>query len=190
MTEHLFQGRSWHEEYERRIQAGVDLVDGLSEQDVLSEHIGLKLDEIAAKLRLDVPEIYPDRREGRRRTERVHANDYGRDIVIDRDFIDVSIPYSGDRSGFIFSPSRSPLGLRALVHHDKLIFSCDDDDNLDRNVDQFVQRVTEALTTLRTEVSQHEPHYVSAMRSRIERRRQQITERRDRDSKRSFPIKD
>jgi hypothetical protein len=145
--------------------------------------------ETIATLKFEVATLKPDQRRGKRRTERQKITDYGREIFVDVDFVEVSIPFVGWPKSLRLAPSYCKIvDTPAKITSNTVDVTFRDDQNLDRNVDVFIQIVSENLATLQRELTKLQPQMLQTAQIVANQRIQQIRERKERDKTRSFPI--
>ncbi|MHC1946492.1 hypothetical protein IF803_19090 [Bradyrhizobium sp. UFLA06-06] len=161
----------------------------LPEESLTSDKLAEELTKIA-HFQFDVAKLKPDERKGKRRTEKRKISDYGRDVTIDVDIIDVIIPFDGYPKSFQIAPSHcNVIDIPAMITHENgLRISLPDDQNLDRAVNFFIERVSGNLSTLEKELQNVGPRMLQSAQSAIHQRLQRIRERQERDKTRSFPI--
>ena len=149
-----------------------------------------RLQKIANQFRLDVAQLQPDQRKGKRRTE-VHSDiQYNRPVERKIDWIDVTIPFTGAAESFDIAPSSSNLmhGDRIIVNGNNLQVSFPDEDQLDQRVNEFIGRLSQNLDRLRAEADQMSNEMVALLRNVAENQRNALNTRKERDKTRSFPI--
>lgn len=161
----------------------------LTVEQLQSPDLADTLERIAA-LKLEVASLKPDQRRGRRRTEKRKITDYGREIFVDVDLIEVSIPFIGWPRSFRLAPSYCKIvdAPATITSNNTIEVTFPDDQNLDRSVDFFIQLVAENLTTLQRELGKLQPQMLQTAQLVANQRLQQIRERKERDKTRSFPI--
>jgi hypothetical protein len=161
----------------------------LTPQQLEGSDLSATLEKIA-KFEFNVASLKPDQRKGKRRTEKQRRTDYGREITVDVDIIDVMIPFDGWPQSFHLAPSSCRIiETPAAINNDSTIrISFRDDHNLEQNVSSFIQGVTQNLNTLRAELERVGPQMLQAAQLLANQRLEQIRERKARDKTRSFPI--
>lgn len=174
---------------EQKIAEAQSKADQLTPQDLEGPDLGEILQKIAT-FSFEVASLKPDLRKGKRRTERQKRTDYGRDIVVDVDFIDVKIPFDGWPKSFQLAPSsRRLIDTPATINSDATVeVSFPDDNNLEGNLNAFIEGVTQNLSNLRSELRRVPAEMLQAAQLVANRRLQQVRERKERDKTRSFPI--
>lgn len=169
--------------YEAKIHA-----EKLTDEQLEGPDLAQTLSQIA-KFKFDVAALKSDQRKGKRRTEKRKIAEYGREIMVDVDFIDVTIPFEGWPKSFYIAPSSCAIiGDSASLIDQAILVSFPDDQSLDRNVDIFIERVNQNLDTLKNELQRIEPQMLQRAQLIANERLQKIRERRSRDKGRSFPI--
>jgi hypothetical protein len=188
MLEYLFQ-EPLSALLEQKLREARAQGEQLTLQQLESPDLATTLQKIAT-FRFDTASLKPDQRRGKRRTEKQKRMDYGREIVVNVDFIDVSIPFEGAAKSFRLAPShRKIVDTPVTVTTNNMIqISVPDDQNLEQKVNFFIQTVTENLSTLEKELQRIEPQMLQAAQLAANQRLEQIRERRERDKTRSFPI--
>lgn len=161
----------------------------LTQEQLEGANLSTTLDAIA-KVKFEVAKLKPDERRGKRRTEKRNAIDYGRQVTVDLDMIDVTIPFEGWPKSFTLAPSSHVIiDTPAKITHERVILvSLPDDQNLDRNVDRFIQQVTQNLDSLARDLKNIEGQMLQVAQVVANQRIKQNRERRERDKTRSFPI--
>jgi hypothetical protein len=195
MTERKLFEQSFHAYLEKRIKEALAKVAALSEKDLADPSLSEKLDAIANDGWIVVATLRAAERKGKRRTEkRVDLGDEDEDglmIPVEREIkvIDVLIPVDGYPISLQLSPSSS-IGVseKARMVPGGLQVTFPDDDNLDRNVDDFISRVSQNLDRLRVEAEANRPIIRQRVGEAAKRRQDELAAQKDRDSKRSFPI--
>jgi len=188
MAEHLFSG-SYHEVRDNAIRQALDRVRSLTGRELLSPGLAGELDRIAANYRFNVATLRGDQRSGKRRVERRRKSDYGHTIEVEVPFIDVTIPYVGDPNSFEVAPSHSNIiEYRVVVQPGALLITFPDDQNLDRDVNDFLHRVGENLDRLREESENLQAQVRSQIGAFADTRVTEAKAQNERDKGRSFPI--
>jgi hypothetical protein len=188
MRDHLFKEPisifAQQKLYEARTRA-----EQLTQQQLEGADLSEMLAQIAT-FKFELANLKPDQRKGKRRSEKRKLMDYGREVIIDVDIIDVTIPFSGWPRSFHLAPSSCVIiDTPATVAKDNAIeVSFPDDQNLDRSVDVFVRAVTKNLDTLGSELQKIPPQMLQTAQVVANQRLQQIRDRIERDKNRSFPI--
>ncbi len=174
---------------EQKLSEARTRAEQLTAQQLEGPNLAEELEKIA-QFKFNLATLKPEQRKGKRRTEKNKQVDFGREVIVDVDFIDVTIPFEGWPKSFHLAPSScNIIDTPAAITKDNAIqISLLDDQNLDRNVDLFIQRVTENLNTLGKELQRIEPQMLQIAQVIAKQRRQQIRERKERDKNRSFPI--
>jgi hypothetical protein len=164
-------------------------VEQLTEAQLEAPGLGEILNSLS-RLEFNLAVLKPHQRKGKRRTEKRQINDYGRQIAVDFDIIDVTVPFDGWPQSFSLAPSSYTLIdiPITITSQPALQFSLPDDQNLDRDVDGLIQRISSNLNMLRSDMRGLETQRLQEAQLVANQRLKQIQERRDRDKKRSFPI--
>jgi hypothetical protein len=174
---------------EQRLGEAKTHAEQLTPQQLEASDIAETLQKIA-KFKFNLATLKPDQRKGKRRTEKRKVMDYGREVIVDVDLIDVEIPFEGwPKSLYLAPSSRTLIDIPTTITSNNTIkVSFPDDENLDRNVDFFIQNVTANLNTLEKELQRIEPQMLQVAQTIVTQRIEQIRERKNRDKGRSFPI--
>jgi hypothetical protein len=103
--------------------------------------------------------------------------------------MDVKIPFRGDPASFQFSPSHCIIpSQRCEVKNDHLLITLSDDANVQKNVDQFVQQISQNLDTLRAEVA----NWLPQLRARLDQvataKMSKISAQTERDENLTFKV--
>ena len=102
----------------------------------------------------------------------------------------MTIPFTGEAESLKIAPSRATmLSYGADVGQGFLTITIADDNNAEREVTTFRQQVQGNLDTLRQEYERDKPQLEQAVSQAVERRKMQIAEETDGDSKRSFTVR-
>jgi hypothetical protein len=188
MVAHLFQ-EPISAFVEQKLREARNHAEQLTSQQLEGSDISARLETIAT-FEFKVASLRSDQRKGKRRTEKQRRMDYGREIIVDVDIIDVTIPFDGWPKSFHLAPSSCRIiETPAVINNDSIIqISFVDDQNLEQNIESFVQAVTQNLNTLRAELQRIRPQMLQAAQLVANQRLQQMRERKARDKTRSFPI--
>ena len=134
MVEHLFQ-ESISGFGEQKIRDAKAQAEQLTQQQLEGPDLAATLERIAT-FKFELAKLKPDQRRGKRRTEKRKRMGYGREIVVDVDFIDVTIPFDGWAKSFRLAPSSCRIiETPVTIGSDAIQVSFPDDQNLERNVD-------------------------------------------------------
>ncbi len=187
MVDHLFQ-EPISAFVEQKLREASSKAEQLTPPQLEGSDISATLEKIAT-FEFKVASLKFDQRKGKRRTEKQRRRDYGREIIVDVDIIDVTIPFDGWPKSFHLAPSSCRIIETPAVIKDSAIqISFLDDQNLEQNVNFFVESVTQNLNTLRTELQRLGPQMLQAAQLVANHRLQQIRDQKARDKTRSFPI--
>ena len=171
-----------------RIHEAQSSAENLSDAQLQAPNLAGVLENIS-KLNFQVATLRPDQKKGKRRTERRTKKDYGQQVAADVDVIDVSIPFDGWPRSFDFAPTSGRLSsTKARVEEGMIVASFDDDENLERNVDEFIKLTSENLTKLARDLGDLQKRMLQEAQTVANRRIEQIKSRKERDKSRSFPI--
>jgi hypothetical protein len=147
------------------------------------------LERIAAKYKLVVATLQPDKKQGTRREVDQPIDDYGRQITMRVTFVDVAIPFTGDAKSFELAPNACQMiGGDWEIRGQELIVTLPDDQNLQRDIDGFVAIVSSNLDKLRAEAAQAQGNIQRAVENAANQRRAEIADEKERDKSRNFPI--
>ena len=116
---------------EQKLREARNQAEQLTPQQLEGSDISATLETIAT-FEFKVASLKSDQRKGKRRSEKQRRMDYGREIIIDVDIIDVTIPFDGWSRSFHLAPSSCRIiETPAVVHNDSTIqISFLDDQNL------------------------------------------------------------
>jgi hypothetical protein len=147
------------------------------------------LERIASKYSLEVATLEPSAIRGTRRGIERTVDDFGEARTITIEVMDVKIPFRGDPASFQFSPSSLTIpSQRCEVKNDHLVITLSDDANVQRNVDQFVQQISQNLDTLRAEVA----NWLPQLRARLDQvaitKMNKISAQNERDENLTFKV--
>lgn len=173
---------------DQKISEARTQAERLSDSQLQDPSLAGVLEQIA-DFDFEVAKLNPEGRQGKRRTEKKARNDYGREIIVDVDFVDVTVPFTGDAQSLELMPSSGfQIHERAGVSRNGIVVSFLDDQNLDRNVDSFIKRVSENLKNLNADIEKIRSQRLQIAQSEANRRLEKIRARKDLDKSRSFPI--
>ncbi len=183
---------SLHGSFQENIRRAIGEVEGLDRQAFANSALAGNLQKITEKYGLEVAHIRKDNITAHRRdTEREGTDEWGDRRTFRQTWLDVTVPFSGDKESFLFSPSRTTIpAYDAEIGSSSLSISIRDDDGADNAVQAFIQILSDNLEVLRTEYDQMKPQLVQAVNQAAQRRKQQIDAETARDQTRSFKIVD
>lgn len=186
--ERLFEG-SLNLFKQEKLRDAAAKANALSDSQLLNPSLAGRLDAIAGEFRFVVAKLRPEERRGKRRTETKEVNDYGQRQTVQMTVIDVAIPFDGYPKSLTIAPSRSHI-IQTLVStiQNPLVVPFMDDENLDKNVDDFIKRVSENLDSLRSEVEGFSREIRAEIQAIVDRRLTILKAQKEQDAKRSFPI--
>lgn len=182
-TQSIFEHR------ERAVKSALHKVETLSDEALLSGDLPQHLHEIVKQEQINVATMRPDERRGKRRIEDRIASSYGERRSVKIEIIDVSIPYSGDHRSFDIAPSQSAtINVPVEWQGDVIKASFADDDNLERNVNSFIDNVTANLRRLEQELETFPSEVLATIERAAAKRADAVRSRHEKDRGRSFPI--
>lgn len=189
MRKSLFQG-SVHAYRDHVLANASARAKALSDTDVGDAAAATRLVERLVREIPEVARLSAEEKDGKRRTVTREIRDYGASRTVDVVVIDVSIPFVGAALSFEIAPSHSHVISEDIaVEANKIIITLYDDDSLDSILQATVSRIEANLERLRTEL-QSLPNEIANLVNRIvSRRREEIAAQKEKDSKRSFPIR-
>lgn len=171
-----------------RIKEAEAQTEALTEAQLHDPALAGTLEKIS-NFKFDVAVLVPENRKGKRRTTKVPRDDYGRQIMVDVDMIDVTIPFSGWPKSFLYAPSvANIIGEPILVSNGTLVVTFADDAGLDRNVDGFIKYVNENLKNLESDIKKIRQQALRTCQRIANERIARIKLQKERDKTRSFPI--
>ena len=181
---------SLHGSFGENIRRAVEEIERLHRRAFADPALAGKLQDITEKFQLDVARIDRDNITAHRRdTEREGVDEWGQHRIFRQTWLDVTLPFSGDKESFSLSPSRATLPpIDAEISSSSLKFSVPDDDRADNAVRSFIQIVSDNLEVLRSEYEQLRPQLAQAVNQAAQRRKQGIDGETARDGTRSFKI--
>lgn len=187
MHHRLFQD-SVHNFVQQKLHEARSKVEQLSHVDLDASDLAETLEKIA-KIDFQIAKMNPDQKKGKRRTEKRMRMDYGQQITVDIDMIDVSIPFEGWPKSFHLRPTSSNvIDTPARIENTNIIVSFFDDEDLERNIDNFVKSASENLSSLTQDLKNFEKQTLREVQAVANERILQINARVERDKGRSFPI--
>ena len=188
MTYGLFH-RPFSEFRAQKTSDALAAVDRIPEAELLNPNRAGRLEKMADACSLDVAELRPTGRTGKHRKERRPVSDYGRAVQVEVDVVEVTIPFVGARDSLPFSPSScTEIGRTVLAYDGYLTATFDNDEQLDRNVDVVIERISRNLEQLKREMGQFRTELVAALGKAADERATAIKARRELDKTRSFLI--
>jgi len=102
MVDHLFQ-EPISAFVEQKLREASSKAEQLTPPQLEGSDISATLEKIAT-FEFKVASLKFDQRKGKRRTEKQRRRDYGREIIVDVDIIDVTIPFDGWPKSFHLAP--------------------------------------------------------------------------------------
>lgn len=187
MQEHLFR-QPISNFVQEKIDEARHRTEALTDAQLQDPALAGTLEKIC-DFRFEAATLRPADRMGKRRTTKVSKSDYGQQIIVDVDVIDVTIPFTGWPKSFHLAPSgRKIINTPASIVSGGLLVSFPDDQNLDHNVDDFVAQVAQNLESLKRDIEKIKPQMLQAAQLVANQRLAQIKARKERDKTRSFPI--
>lgn len=190
MRDHrLFEKISSHE-YVRRVPLMVtEQMVGWPDELFDSTDLDSKVAALKREANVNPILLRYDQRTGKRRQESFSRDDgWGGSVNHTYDVIDISIPFEGDDVCFTISPSTKTLGASGRILQGCLVISLPDDDRLETDLKAKVDVIVSNLHRVNTDLASLATAVDEAMRREIGRRKDANQVRRDRDSRRSFPI--
>jgi hypothetical protein len=150
---YLFQGRPVSDLLQTELQAAARSVEGLGLTELSNPALAGWVEKLWAQHLPDIPVIFPDRRRGTKRPERVERDDYGRRIVVDVTYLDVVVPFKGDGNMFNVMPSTSSvIQVPIDVGHEHLTYSLPFDEASDETINGVFSQIERNLKQMRTDV--------------------------------------
>jgi hypothetical protein len=191
MRESLFQQISLHEVLEKRLKAVVIQVEKLPKDSFSQPNLDERLNEIVLSQLIAVPELGAPSG-GERRHEERQANDgWGGTQTVKVGILDVTVPFTGDAIVFKFYTSHSPgVSADVRIEGNKLIVTIPDGDNVQAQVDQFINSANANLNRIRAEIGDLHDRLTRAAQQTALRRQTEIAKEKERDSRLSFPVRD
>ena len=180
---------SWAAQRIAAEQAAVEAVRSLDRRAIADPALAGVLDKIANHHTPVIATLQPDRIVGKRwPIERV-VSEFGESRRATFYVIDIIIPFQGDPISFRLSPSYCTLpSQRCDLQNDHLVVSLADDDNVQTNVDQFVQQITQNLNALRSEVASWGPNLRALLNQVADARMKEFAVQSDRDKGLKFKV--
>lgn len=180
---------SWAAQKISAEQSAVEAVKNLDRQTIFDPGLAGELDRIVSYHTLNVAELQPERIKGKRRGVEGFRDDYGESRKVTIQVMDITIPFQGDAISFHLSPSYCTTpSQRCEIKDDHLVVTMADDENVQRNVDQFVQQVTQNLGALRSEVTKWVPQIRATLDQVARARMKDIASQNERDKGLKFPV--
>jgi hypothetical protein len=169
--------------------AAVALLGKLSDADLLNPNLAGRLDRLADQAVFEVAVI--DGGEwGKPRTESSMRSDYGRQVPVEVEMMDMHIPFQGDRRSFQIQPSTSKIiDTLADVMGQELIVSFVYDDDLQRQLGIFLGKVQENLAELRKEMPAVRAGIRTDLGNIADQRIATMKAQQEKDKQLSFPVK-
>jgi hypothetical protein len=184
----LFQG-SWIANKIQAEKAAVLEVNNLGRQTILDPALAGLLDKIVSYHTLEVATLEPAAKRGSRRDTQRTINDYGEPKTITIPIMDVRIPFQGDAKSFGFAPTQCLVpSIPCEVKEDHLLITLEDDQNLQRRVDEFIQQISQNLQLLRTEMAGWPAQLRERLNQVANARRSQIEAQNERNKNLDFPV--
>ena len=137
----------------------------------------------------DIATLHSADRKGKRRKEKTYVNDHGQRREIEYSVIDVTIPFSGDRSSFSYGPSsRTNPNKHAEVQSNALLVIFPDDETLDMKLNYFIRVVEDTLQRLQLEMINYRSQLSNTLDIVANQKIAEAQQQADFDKNRSFPI--
>jgi hypothetical protein len=183
---------SLYEKFQEAVRQAVQEVEMLDRRAFANPALAGDLQRIAEKYNLEVGHIHKENvKASRRHIEHESEDVWGDRRKFRQTWLDVEIPFSGNKEAFLLSPSFvSHPSCDAEIGSSSLVISIPDDDRADNAVQSFIGTISNNLELLRTEYGQMKPQLIHAASRAAERRKQQIDAEAARDQTRSFKIVD
>jgi len=191
MADRLF-GSSWYAAWDNMKQRAVADVNELDRKLFSNPALGGALQEIVEKYSLEIARLNTDPKAitADAVEEARYADDYGDRHLVKIRRLRVTIPFAGEAESLKIAPSRSSIpSHRAEIGRNSLTITIPDDDNAEREVKSFCDHVQGNLDTLRQDYERDRPQLEQAVSQAAERRKAQIAEEDERDSKRGFTVR-
>jgi len=145
---------TWIEAAGEAEQSAIREVEQLDRRAFSDPNLAGILDRIANHFSLQVATLQPEAKRRMRRNVQREISDSGMARTVTIGIVDFKIPFRGDPISFQLAPANCTLpSLPCEVRSDHLFISLPDDDDVERNVDQFVQQASRTLEALRAEVA-------------------------------------
>jgi hypothetical protein len=140
--------------YQREQQnAAIAKIQSIADQDLLNPNLAGKLDKLADHAVFEVANLDIARQWGKPRKEQHERERGGQTYVFDVEMMDMHIPFAGDPRSFLLQPSSSQMiDTRADVSGNELLVTFPYDDDLQRQMGFFVDKVVTNLDQLRKEL--------------------------------------
>jgi hypothetical protein len=103
--------------------------------------------------------------------------------------MEMQIPFIGNALSFSFSPSSAQLISKDYsIHNGELVVVFSDNENLDANVNTFVEQVIQNLENLSKDMENFKKELVQELSYRISKRVNEIISDKNRHNALSFPV--
>jgi hypothetical protein len=170
-------------------QSAIEDVKKLDRHTLLDPGLAGVLDKIASHYSLDVATLEPNAISGSRRGVERAVDDFGMTRNVTIQVMDIRIPFRGEAQSFRFSPSYCSIpSQRCDVKNDHLLITLADDANVQKNVDQFVQQISQNLDGLRNEVGSWLPQLRALLDQIASARMKEIAAQNERDKNLKFKV--
>jgi hypothetical protein len=170
-------------------RVAVAAVRNLDRETISDPGLASILDKIVNYHTLQVAVFQPGLIKGKRRGVARVISEFGESRNVTIQVMDVTIPFQGDADSFRLSPSYCTIpSLRCDIEDDHLLVTMADDANVQRNVDQFVQQVTQNLEALRSEVANWVPQIRATLDQVASARMKEIASQDERDKGLKFKV--
>ncbi|MEH7904013.1 hypothetical protein V7794_22720 [Rhizobium laguerreae] len=185
----LFNGQSTNEHGQSAIQAAMRTIEALGLEN-FDERAASAIESAVARSVLSTPQLHVDKKAGRRVTDERMTQDYGRRALKKSDYIDVTIPFTGNPAAFVLSPSTKTLGTPGEINdrRDGIVIRFPDNERLEQDLEGAIAQIFQNLGHLERDMALLATEMRSTLKGVAERRLEKLKTRHDLDSKRSFPI--
>lgn len=185
----LFNGQSTHEYGQSAIRSAVMRIEAI-EFENFEERSSSTIEAAVAKLAISTPQLHVENKTGKRLTEERMVEDYGRRVTRNVDYIDVTIPFTGDDTAFVLSPSTRTLGTPGEINRSRnaVVIRFPDNERLEQDLATAISQIQRNLENFERDMTSLAADMRTTLQGVADRRFEKLKAQRDLDSKRSFPI--
>lgn len=185
----LFRGQSTGSYGNGAIQTAVRAIERLPK----ANFEALAAREIEQALRdavIKTPQLHFEARRGKRVSEEKVVREFGQHVVHKIDYVDVIVPFSGNKTAFQLSPSHQIMNTMGTLNTDgdAIVIRLPDDERLEQQLESAISQISTNLGNFTEDMSALAAEMKQVLSGVVERRKQLFSEQEARDTTRSFPI--
>jgi len=185
----LFDGQSTHEYGQMAIRSAATLVEAIDFEN-FEERASTAIENAVARAAVAAPQLHIDKKAGKRISDERIGEEFGRRVMRKFDYIDVTIPFTGDWKAFSLSPSTKTLGTLGELddRRSAIVIRLPDNERLEEDLESAIAQILRNLGNLDRDMVSLASEMRTTLKGIADRRFEKLKAHRDLDSKRSFPI--